>query len=83
MSSRAQRQNPGGAFFSSSNKRGTAVVVSMVYFFVIINTSSSSFESIGEINEWKEQLNHEKENTRKEAVKKIIAAMTVGKGVLQ
>eukprot|EP01080_Neovahlkampfia_damariscottae_P007964 gene7964-12430_t len=35
----------------------------------------------GEIHEWKEMLNHEKEATRKDAVKKVIAAMTVGKDV--
>jgi AP-1 complex subunit beta-1 len=35
----------------------------------------------GEINEWRQQLNHEKETVRKEAVKKVIAAMTVGKDV--
>ena len=35
----------------------------------------------GEIHEWKEMLNHEKEVTRKDAVKKVIAAMTVGKDV--
>jgi AP-1 complex subunit beta-1 len=35
----------------------------------------------GEISEWREQLNSEKEYTRKEAVKRVIAAMTVGKDV--
>jgi AP-1 complex subunit beta-1 len=35
----------------------------------------------GEIHEWKEMLNNEKEATRKDAVKKVIAAMTVGKDV--
>lgn len=34
-----------------------------------------------EISEWKALLNNEKEATRKEAVKKVIAAMTVGKDV--
>lgn len=35
----------------------------------------------GEILEWKELLNNEKEAVRKDAVKKVIAAMTVGKDV--
>jgi AP-1 complex subunit beta-1 len=35
----------------------------------------------GEIAEWKELLNHEKESVRKDTVKKVIAAMTVGKDV--
>lgn len=35
----------------------------------------------GEIHELKEELNHVKEEKRKEAVKKVIAAMTVGKDV--
>jgi AP-1 complex subunit beta-1 len=35
----------------------------------------------GEIHEFKEELNHTKEEKRKEAVKKVIAAMTVGKDV--
>ena len=35
----------------------------------------------GEISEWKENLESDKEATRKDAVKKIIAAMTVGKDV--
>lgn len=35
----------------------------------------------GEIHELKEELNHTKEDKRKEAVKKVIAAMTVGKDV--
>lgn len=34
-----------------------------------------------EISEWKALLNNDKESTRKEAVKKVIAAMTVGKDV--
>ena len=34
-----------------------------------------------ELAEWKAMLAHEKESTRKEAVKKVIAAMTVGKDV--
>ena len=34
-----------------------------------------------EISEWKALLNNDKEATRKEAVKKVIAAMTVGKDV--
>eukprot|EP01027_Heterolobosea_sp_BB2_P027382 GEZU01042735.1.p1 GENE.GEZU01042735.1~~GEZU01042735.1.p1 ORF type:complete len:934 (-),score=381.24 GEZU01042735.1:29-2830(-) len=35
----------------------------------------------GEIPEWKVELNSDKEPTRKEALKKVIAAMTVGKDV--
>jgi vesicle coat complex subunit len=35
----------------------------------------------GEIAEWKELLSNEKEQVRKETVKKVIAAMTVGKDV--
>jgi AP-1 complex subunit beta-1 len=34
-----------------------------------------------EISEWKLLLNSDKETTRKDAVKKVIAAMTVGKDV--
>lgn len=34
-----------------------------------------------EISEWKALLNNDKESTRKDAVKKVIAAMTVGKDV--
>ena len=36
---------------------------------------------IGEIFELKAELNNEKKEKRKEAVKKVIAAMTVGKDV--
>jgi vesicle coat complex subunit len=36
---------------------------------------------IGEISEWKQMLNSDKEAVRKEGVKKVIAAMTVGKDV--
>lgn len=35
----------------------------------------------GEIHELQEELNHQKEDKRKDAVKKVIAAMTVGKDV--
>jgi len=35
----------------------------------------------GEIHELQEELNHQREDKRKEAVKKVIAAMTVGKDV--
>jgi len=35
----------------------------------------------GEIHEFQEELNNQKEDKRKEAVKKVIAAMTVGKDV--
>jgi AP-1 complex subunit beta-1 len=35
----------------------------------------------GEISEWKDMLSNEKEATRKEGVKKVIAAMTIGKDV--
>ena len=35
----------------------------------------------GEIHELKEELNSQKEDRKKEAVKKVIAAMTVGKDV--
>eukprot|EP00761_Pharyngomonas_kirbyi_P004558 gb/GECH01004563.1/.p1 GENE.gb/GECH01004563.1/~~gb/GECH01004563.1/.p1 ORF type:complete len:1516 (+),score=434.63 gb/GECH01004563.1/:1-4548(+) len=35
----------------------------------------------GEISEWKAELNSDKADRRKEAVKKVIAAMTVGKDV--
>lgn len=37
--------------------------------------------SAGEIFELKAELNNEKKEKRKEAVKKVIAAMTVGKDV--
>lgn len=36
---------------------------------------------VGEIFELKAELNNEKKEKRKEAVKKVIAAMTVGKDV--
>lgn len=36
---------------------------------------------LGEIFELKAELNNEKKEKRKEAVKKVIAAMTVGKDV--
>lgn len=36
---------------------------------------------VGEINELKAELNNEKKEKKKEAVKKVIASMTVGKDV--
>lgn len=36
---------------------------------------------LGEINELKAELNNEKKEKKKEAVKKVIASMTVGKDV--
>jgi AP-1 complex subunit beta-1 len=41
----------------------------------------SSQNKRSEINEWRLMLNNEKESVRKDAVKKVIAAMTVGKDV--
>lgn len=47
--------------------------------------AGASFTSVnhdlGEIFELKAELNNEKKEKRKEAVKKVIAAMTVGKDV--
>jgi ribosomal protein S20 len=41
----------------------------------------SSQNKRSEVNEWRLMLNNEKESVRKDAVKKVIAAMTVGKDV--
>lgn len=47
-----------------------------------LNPGTSSVCSLpGEIFELKAELNNEKKEKRKEAVKKVIAAMTVGKDV--
>jgi AP-1 complex subunit beta-1 len=40
-----------------------------------------NFDHLGEMHELREELNHQREDKRKEAVKKVIAAMTVGKDV--
>lgn len=42
---------------------------------------ASADDVLGEIFELKAELNNEKKEKRKEAVKKVIAAMTVGKDV--
>lgn len=45
------------------------------------NDDYFSHSKRGEISDWRNELNNEKESVRKEAVKKVIAAMTVGKDV--
>ncbi len=54
----------------------------VVLFFVIVYTYSRAFHCIlGEIFELKAELNSDKKDRKKEAVKKVIASMTVGKDV--
>lgn len=52
----------------------------VVLWFSRLGTSPFCF-LVGEIFELKAELNNEKKEKRKEAVKKVIAAMTVGKDV--
>jgi len=47
----------------------------LVYCYNVYN------ESLGEIFELKAELNSDKKDRKKEAVKKVIASMTVGKDV--
>lgn len=50
-------------------------------FFLICAVIKTVIHFAGEIFELKAELNNEKKEKRKEAVKKVIAAMTVGKDV--
>jgi vesicle coat complex subunit len=58
-------------YFGGNAKKGLAKIY--VCFYLINN--------LGEIHELQEELANPKEDKRKEAVKKVIAAMTVGKDV--